>query len=78
MSDHGLLCAREEQSRRLAETLRRQLGPRFCDLLCEPDVIELMLNPDGRVWVDRLCVGMSRSRLHYPPQGVPRVHTRRV
>jgi Flp pilus assembly CpaF family ATPase len=51
--------AREEQARRLAETLRRQLGPTLCGLMQAPDVVELMLNPDGRVWVDRLGRGME-------------------
>jgi type IV secretion system protein TrbB len=51
--------AREEQARRLAETLRRQLGATLCGLMQAPDVVELMLNPDGRVWVDRLGQGMS-------------------
>ena len=46
--------AREEQARRLAETLRRQLGATLCGLLQSPDVVELMLNSDGRVWADRL------------------------
>ena len=33
--------------------MRRQLGP-FCGLLHESNVVELMLNADGTVWVDRL------------------------
>jgi type IV secretion system protein VirB11 len=51
--------AREEQARRLAETLRRQLGPTLCGLMQTPDVVEVMLNPDGRVWVDKLGRGME-------------------
>ena len=51
--------AREEQARRLAETLRRQLGTVLCGLMQAPDVVELMLNADGRVWVDRLGKGMA-------------------
>jgi Flp pilus assembly CpaF family ATPase len=51
--------ARDEQARRLAETLRRQLGATLCGLMQTSDVVELMLNPDGRVWVDRLGKGMS-------------------
>jgi P-type conjugative transfer ATPase TrbB len=53
MGDPGKTSTREEQTRRLAESMRRQLGP-FCPLLHESDVIELMLNADGTVWVDRL------------------------
>src|ERR1700760_3617949 len=51
--------AREEQARRLAETLRRQLGTTLCELLQTPDVVELMLNADGKVWVDRLGCDMA-------------------
>ncbi len=54
MPDENRPTNREEQARRLAETLRRQLGPTLCDLLHQDDVVELMLNPDGRVWVERL------------------------
>ena len=54
MSDESRPTNREEQARRLAETLRRQLGPTLCDLLHQDDVVELMLNPDGRIWVERL------------------------
>src|SRR5579875_1472207 len=46
--------AREQQARRLAETLRRQLGTVLCGLMQAPDVVELMLNADGRVWADTL------------------------
>ena len=53
MRDDGKLTIREEQARRLAESMKRQLGA-FCPLLEERDVIELMLNADGRLWVDRL------------------------
>src|SRR4029077_13475344 len=53
MTDDGKLTIREEQARRLAESMKRQLGA-FCPLLEERDVIELMLNADGRLWVDRL------------------------
>ena len=53
MGDPGKISTREEQTRRLAETMKRQLGS-FCALLHESDVVELMLNADGTVWVDRL------------------------
>lgn len=59
MAEETQPSAREEQARRLAETLRRQLGATLCGLMQAPDVVELILNPDGRVWVDRLGQGMS-------------------
>jgi hypothetical protein len=54
MAEDAQPSAREEQARRLAGTLRRQLGPTLCGLMQAPDLVELMLNPNGRVWVDRL------------------------
>lgn len=60
MPDDARPSHREEQARRLGEALRRQLGATLCDLLREPDVVELMLNADGTVWVERLGEPMSR------------------
>ena len=58
MIDDGKPSTREEQARRLAESLKCQLGA-FCPLLMERDVVELMLNADGRLWVDRLGQPMT-------------------
>lgn len=43
---------------RLEEKLRRELGAAVVDALADPHVIEIMLNPDGRLWVDELGTGM--------------------
>jgi P-type conjugative transfer ATPase TrbB len=51
---------RDEQTRRLAETMRRQLGADICDRMTDPSVVEIMLNADGGVWEDRLGCGMTR------------------
>ena len=53
MTNDSKFSTRDEQARRLAESLKRQLGS-LCPLLSERNVVELMLNPDGRVWADRL------------------------
>ena len=34
--------------------LRTALGGAIAEWLADPEVIEIMLNPDGRLWVDRL------------------------
>jgi P-type conjugative transfer ATPase TrbB len=44
----------QELARRIQEKLRRELGPVVCAFLDDPQVIEVMLNPDGRLWVERL------------------------
>ena len=43
---------------RLEEKLRRELGAAVLEALADPRVIEVMLNPDGRLWIDELGVGM--------------------
>ena len=42
-----------------ARMLRTALGPAISRFLEEPSVVEVMLNPDGRIWVDRLSEGLS-------------------
>ena len=44
--------------------LRTALGPAIARLLEDPSVVEVMLNPDGRLWVDRLSEGLSDSGEH--------------
>ncbi|MDW4497897.1 P-type conjugative transfer ATPase TrbB [Sulfitobacter sp. D35] len=39
--------------------LRTALGPDVAAWLADPAVVEVMLNPDGRLWVDRLGDGLS-------------------
>ena len=41
--------------------LRTALGGAIADWLADPAVIEIMLNPDGRLWVDRLGIGIADS-----------------
>jgi len=50
---------RSEASQRGAKMLRTALGPSIATWLDDPTVVEVMLNPDGRLWVDRLAEGIS-------------------
>lgn len=43
-----------EQDRRLIEKLRFEFGKQVCDYLDDPTIIEIMLNPDGTLWVEHL------------------------
>jgi type IV secretion system protein VirB11 len=43
--------ASEEVRKRLLEKMRRELGPNILEFLNDDEVIEIMLNDDGRVWV---------------------------
>jgi type IV secretion system protein TrbB len=42
-----------------ARTLRTAFGPAIARFLDDPAVIEVMLNPDGRLWIDRLSSGLA-------------------
>jgi type IV secretion system protein TrbB len=42
-----------------ARMLRTALGPAIGRLLEDASVVEVMLNPDGRIWIDRLSEGLS-------------------
>ncbi|MFN8680351.1 P-type conjugative transfer ATPase TrbB [Paracoccus sp. P2] len=42
-----------------ARMLRTALGPAISTFLQDPAVVEVMLNPDGRIWVDRLSEGLA-------------------
>jgi len=52
---------RSEASLRGARMLRTALGAAIVAWLEDPQVIEVMLNPDGRLWVDRLGAGIADS-----------------
>ena len=42
--------------------LRTALGPAIASYLENPDIVEVMLNPDGRLWVDRLGAGLCDTK----------------
>lgn len=50
---------RSEANTRGAKMLRTALGSSIAAWLEDPVVIEVMLNPDGRLWVDRLGEGVT-------------------
>ena len=55
----SVIPIRSEASSRGARMLRTALGPEIAAWLEDASVIEVMLNPDGRLWVDRLGVGIA-------------------
>ncbi|MGK8436992.1 P-type conjugative transfer ATPase TrbB [Ectopseudomonas hydrolytica] len=44
---------------RRTRMLRTAMGPLIAAALDDPDVVEVMLNPDGLLWLDRLSVGRA-------------------
>jgi P-type conjugative transfer ATPase TrbB len=55
------MTPRQQREAHLHEKLRREFGPGVCNLLADPDVIEIIANPDGVVWCDRYSTGMTRT-----------------
>lgn len=44
---------------RRIQMLRTAMGPIIAAALADPDVVEIMLNPDRTLWVDRLSSGRT-------------------
>ncbi|MER9586278.1 P-type conjugative transfer ATPase TrbB [Mesorhizobium sp. M0276] len=42
-----------------ARMLRTALGSAIAGFLEDPEIVEVMLNPDGRLWIDRLSHGLA-------------------
>jgi type IV secretion system protein VirB11 len=55
----GALSFWAEATSRSARMLRTALGPAIAAWLEDPAVVEVMLNPDGRLWIDRLADGLA-------------------
>jgi len=53
--------------------LRTAMGASIASWLADPAVIEVMLNPDGRLWVDRLGDGISDSGERLSPADGERI-----
>ncbi len=47
-----------------ARMLRTALGPAIAAFLEDVTVVEVMLNPDGRLWIDRLASGLENTGHH--------------
>ena len=57
MTDVVSLPAAEVAQSRRRQMLRTAFGPTIAAALADPTVIEVMVNPDGRLWIDRATVG---------------------
>lgn len=55
----SVIPIQSQASSRGARMLRTALGPEIAAWLEDPAVIEVMLNPDGRLWIDRLGSGIA-------------------
>ena len=63
MPDAVKPAAEEAQSRR-RQMLRTAFGPTIAAALMDPNVIEVMVNPDGRLWLDMSRIGRVDTGAH--------------
>ncbi len=64
---------RSEAFARGARMLRTALGPSIAGHLEDPSVVEVMLNPDGRLWIDRLSGGLEDTGCKIVPADAERI-----
>jgi type IV secretion system protein VirB11 len=64
---------RPQAGERGARMLRTALGPVIARALEDPMTLEVMLNPDGRLWIDRLSEGLSDSGATLSPEDGERI-----
>nr|WP_312826893.1 P-type conjugative transfer ATPase TrbB [Brucella anthropi] len=64
---------KSEATTRGARMLRTALGPAIARFLEDASVVEVMLNPDGRLWIDRLSEGLSDTGEQLSPADGERI-----
>jgi len=62
-----------ETASRGARMLRTALGPAIASFLQDASVVEVMLNPDGRLWIDRLKGGLEDTGKRLSPADGERI-----
>lgn len=67
------IAFRSESFARGARMLRTALGPDIASFLDDPGVVEVMLNPDGRLWIDRLSAGLEDTGARLSPADGERI-----
>ena len=63
----------QEATSRGARMLRTALGPAIAIWLEDPSIVEVMLNPDGRLWIDRLAGGLADTGERLSPSDGERI-----
>jgi type IV secretion system protein TrbB len=57
--DRTIMSFTEEALARRKAMLKTAFGPVIAEALANPQVVEVMVNPDGKLWLDRLDTGRS-------------------
>src|SRR3954469_8433862 len=58
---------------RRTRMLRTAMGPVIARALEDPEVVEVLLNPDGSLWVDRLGSGRASTGVTIVPADAERI-----
>jgi type IV secretion system protein VirB11 len=61
-----MISLQEVQERRRDELLRRQLGSRLLSAMADPKITEIIVNEDGRVWLESYGKGLHSAELTLP------------
>src|SRR3984885_7512734 len=69
----AVLHLQSEAISRGARMLRTALGPAIAGFLEDASIVEVMLNPDGRLWIDRLSGGLEDTGCRIAPADAERV-----
>jgi len=72
MADLFSFAVQQAQGRR-RQMLRTAFGPAIAAALADPSVIEVMLNPDGRLWLDKAGSGRSDTGERVEPVEAERI-----
>ena len=72
-SDVSNVSFKSEAFLRGARMLRTALGPQIAAYLEDPGIVEVMLNPDGRLWIDRLSGGLKDTGNLVTPEDAERI-----
>lgn len=67
------IALRSESLVRSNRMLRTALGPAIAGHLDDASVVEVMLNPDGRLWIDRLTGGLEDTGARLSPADGERI-----
>ena len=70
MAHHSI---QSEAISRGARMLRTAFGTAIARFLEDPTIVEVMLNPDGRLWIDRLSSGLADTGEMVPPSDGERI-----
>jgi type IV secretion system protein VirB11 len=65
-----MISTQQIQERRLDELLKRQLGPRILAAIADPQITEIIVNEDGRLWFESYGSGMREAGLILAPSQV--------